>query len=769
MARKLKEQDIEALVSREVSAAEFGYRTERSARNTLAIEYYNGEMSDVPEQPNRSKMVRNIVSETVDKTLPPIIRTFMAAGTMFEFEPVGPEDEEAANQASDLVSHIFIKENDGYGILYDSTHDALLTGDGIVKLYWDDYEDSVTEEYSGLDEIALTQLMQDPDIEILEQEMEEGGVDPMTGQPAPVFEVKVKKIKSRGCVKVCVIPPEDLIVDDDCIDLEDFRFVAHKDEVMRSDLVEMGFDKNIIDSLPQSGRGNDSEEKLAREGEDNPVGETRDDSTSLVDFYECYLKADVNGDGVSETIRAYFAGDGGGGKLLDWEEWEDELPFVLIPCEPRPHELWSTGLAEKVMPFQRLSTVMLRAAIDNQNAVNNPQPIVVEGSVVNRDSITSPKFGQPILVRKGIEAPVIWRETPYVGDKIFGMSEYVDRLVVERTGVSNSSAALDPETLQNQSATAAQLQHDVSYSRAELIARTMAELGWKKVGKKLLKLITKNQDKAKTIRLRGEWVSMDPRSWNSDMDCTVNVGLGTGSRDRDRMELMGVMSIQYQMMQAAVANGFGEVALEMLPMITKTATRIGEAAGIRNADDYYPDFTPERLQQMAQKAAQPKEDPKIALEKAKLQLDAQGQQQSMQMDAQKMQMEGSMKAQQQQADIELQREKMQQELMLKEQQLAAEMALKERQLVSELQLKREQMAAELQIKKELGIHGANVNAGADGSLVDITSAAGSKLPERVEVSRYRPCVRRAASAPALPQVSDAPLQPRAARPAWSSC
>jgi hypothetical protein len=176
--------------------------------------------------------------------------------------------------------------------------------------------------------------------------------------------------------------------------------------------------------------------------------------------------------------------------------------------------------------------------------------------------------------------------------------------------------------------------------------------------------------------------------------------------------LQTVLQSQYAFAAAGMQNGFPEITLEMLPKLTDTATKIVEAAGLKNADQYYPEFPPEKLQHMLQQASQPKEDPKIALEKAKIELDAQAKQQSAQMDMQKMQMEGQMKAQQQQADIQLQREKMEAELMLKQAQLQAEMQLKERQLVSELALKREQMTEEMKIKKELGIHGANVNAGA---------------------------------------------------------
>jgi hypothetical protein len=711
--RKLTDVDIEGLVSQELGAAEYGWQTERADRNGRAIEYYYGTMADTPSQPNRSAIVSRDVADTIDKLLPQIMRIFMASGTMFNFEPRGPEDEKIAQQASDLVSHVFMNENDGYKNLYNATWDALALGDGIVKVYWDsDYTEKRSETYTGLSEMVLADLLQDPDVEVVEQEQADELTDPLTGQPVAIFNVKVERIKAKGKVCIEVVPSEDFMVNQDCIDLKDFRFAAHRDEVSKSELLEMGFDRADVESLAAYSVNPDSEEENARQRYEYSHDNHRDDSTAKVELYECYIKADINGDGISEAARAYFAGNSGQGTLLDWEGWEaGDSPFYLIPCEPVPHQLFSLGLAEKVSDLQQQKTIMLRAAVDNQHSHNNPQPIVVEGSVVNKDSITNPKFGQPIIVRKGMPEPIQWRDTPYVGDKIFGALEYFDKMIVERTGISNSAMALDPETLQNQSATAAQLSHDVQHSRSEQIARNMAS-GWKRVGKAILKLLTQNQDRAKTVRLRGQWVDMDPRSWNADMDCEVNCGLGTGSRDRDMQMLQTVLQSQYAFAAAGMQNGFPEITLEMLPKLVDTATKIVEAAGMRNADQYYPEFPPEKLQHMLQKASQPREDPKIALEKQKAEIDAQAKMASHQLYAQKAQQDAAIKQQQMQADIQLQREKVEADIQLNIMQFQAEMQLKERQLVSELELQREQMREKLKIDKELGIHGANVNAGA---------------------------------------------------------
>jgi hypothetical protein len=695
--KKLGETEIEALVADEIRQAIAYDTTEVTPKRVRAIEYRDGDMSDTPVQPNRSSVVSRIVAQTIDKMLPGIIRTFTASGCVVEYEPVGPEDEEAAKQASDLVHHIFMKENDGYKIIYDAVYDALLFGNGAIKVYWDsDYEQSTEEEYTGLGPEAIAMLSQDQDFEVLEQEQDEYGL----------YNLKVKRIRQRGKLCVHAFPPEDLLKNADAIDLEDTRFVAHRCEKTRSELIEMGFDKKIVMALGKD-RRDWSEESYARSQDRFDLDDSMDDSTTIIALYECYVRADINEDGVSELIRAYYAGDSGNGRLLEWEECEEVFPIVDIPCEPVPHQWEAQGVAEKLFDLQQIATVNLRAALDNQYAHNNPQPVYVEGSVINVNALVNPKFGQPVIVKKGVDKPLEWRDTPWVADKVFAMLEYIDKQVAERTGMSSMAAALDPETLQNQSATATQLQHDTQYSRVEQIARNIAELGLKKLFRKMLKLVVANQDKAKTVRLRGKWVEMDPRSWNADMDCAVNTGLGTGNRDRDMMMLSVILQSQYALAAAAVQNGQGMIALEMLPRIVQTLTKQAEAAGIKNGDDYYPEFSPEKLQQMAQIASQPQVDPKVELDKAKLQADMQAKQADMQMEGQKAQMDAAMQERQMQFEMEklaFEREKMNADFTLKAQlereKMAAKIEQERAQMEADLIVKRQEMELEAQLERE---------------------------------------------------------------------
>ena len=188
-----------------------------------------------------------------------------------------------------------------------------------------------------------------------------------------------------------------------------------------------------------------------------------------------------------------------------------------------------------------------------------------------------------------------------------------------RTGVSRSTMALDPEALQNQTATASAMAADQAHSKTEEYARNIANFGGlKRFFSCCLKLITKYQDRPRTIRLRGEWVAMDPRGWDADMDVTVNVGLGTGTRDRDIAMLMGVRNAQKE--YVGIFGPFNEFC--NIGHISDTDRKMAEAAGLSNPDSYFPNISQEKIAEMRAQSAQkqPPPDPRMMEMQAKLQL-----------------------------------------------------------------------------------------------------------------------------------------------------
>lgn len=710
-AEKMDDERLKALLSQEISASLTYSDTELSQKNAKALEYFRGEMRDTPSADGRSSAVSKDVSDVIGWMLPGIIRVFTASDSMAIYEPEKPGDEEFAKQATDYANYVFMKDNPGYRVMWDATHDSLLLGNGLVKHWWDDKEECEYTEHSGLTEEQIAVMQADQSVEIVAQKEGEPqiiAVPGPTGQmmelPLPTYDVKIKRVTRNGRLMVKCI--KKLLLNREATCIEDARFLAHPEDVTKSDLIEMGFDRDLVENLPIDRYSVLREEELARDETSAFVNNVGDNSMMLVELFECYVKVDVDGDGVAETVRAFYAGAGGAGELLDWEVWEDDVPFSDIPCEPVPHRWDARSVFDDTADIQRIKTVLTRQFLDNTYWNNNPQTAAEEGSISNPEALRSPRFGGTVYYKKG-SAPPIPLTVPYIGDKALLALQHFDQVREMRTGVSRSTMALDPEALQNQTATAANNTKDAAYSQIELIARNQAELGWKRVFRQILKLIVKHQDRPRTIRLRDTWVEMDPRSWNANMDATINIGLGTGSRDRDMAMLNTILNVQMAMTDRLGAAGFSKEALEMVPKINMTAMKLAESAGIKNPDQFYLDIKPDRLATMQQEAAS-RPDPEAEKEKLKAQTAMQAEQMKAQtaltlgqQEAQLAQQADERKAQieavQMQADIEAQNQKTQAEMIQAQQKFEfdKEMAL------LEFQLQRELKMAELELKREL--------------------------------------------------------------------
>lgn len=712
MADKLDEIELKGLVSSEIRSAITFDTSELSAKRARALEYYQGDMKDTPAMAGRSSVVSHDVADTIGWMLPGVIRVFTASDEFGVFEPTRPNDEEAAKQATDYCNYVFWKDNHGYRILYNATHDSLLHGNGIGKIWWDDAEECEYSEHTRLTEEQIAILTESEGVEILGYEENEEPdtiqqMDQEAGQPVevqvPTFDIKIKRINSRGRIRIDTLAPEDFLIDKDAITMEDARFLAHRDAKTRSELIEMGFDKALVEGLPSDGLNDFSEETIARDDDRVAFQSEGDESQELVELFECYVKADADGDGVSETVRVYYAGNAGGGEILDWEICDDDHPFFDLPCEPVPHRWDARSIADETMDVQRIKTVLIRQTLDNLYASNLPLPDVEESSIKNMDALTNPQFGQPIIRKKGAP-PINWQAVPFVADKSLEAVRFFDEVIEKRTGVSRSTMALDPEALQNQTATAVQKGQDAAYSQIELVARNHAELGWRVMFKKMLRLIVKHQDRPRIIRLRDKWVDIDPRYWNANMDVTINVGLGTGSRDRDMAMLQQVLATQQGLVDYFMQGGLQAEAMQMLPKIISTMRKIAESAGIKSVESFYPDITEESVQQKLEQMAQqpPQPEPEVVKAQLKAEVDREQAQAKFQLEGQKMQAEQQRDVHKSQIDAELRRSEMAMEAELKREQLQAELQLKREQLAAELQLKRELAMEEMQIKREMG-------------------------------------------------------------------
>ncbi|MGO4619050.1 phage portal protein [Ensifer sp. 2YAB10] len=667
--RALTEEQITSQVTQLVKDCE-DFRDQLSADRVKAMEYYDGVMTDVPADANRSKVVSRDVRSAIKKVLPSLIRTILGNDKVVEYEPVNQGDEAGAEQATDYINYIVFPESNGYDAVQDAAHDALKLRNGVIRWWYDKKRQVQVSSHTGLDQAALVQLVADDDVDVLEQEQYEEQVDTPQG-PVPVtfYNVKIRKTSVYGCTKLAAVPLEEFLIHPDAMSIEDSLCTGIKMKMRRSDLVAMGYDRAVIDELPASTRDNDKDtEESARRRDVANSDDQADKAAQEVDYYELYVRIDADDDGIAELRRMVFAGGTAEKNLLENEEW-DETPFADLITERRPHQREGNSVTDDMAEIQRIKTVLLRQTLDNLYWQNNLQPIVQEGTIENPEAVLNPKFGQPIRVSQGtaVGAAVGYNTVPMVADKSFAMLGYLDEEATDRTGISDASSGMAPDALQNMTAKASSMIEAAGIGQTELMVRTFAQ-GLKRVFQGLLKLTIKHQDQPRTVRLRGKWVTFDPRHWNAGMDATVNTGLGAGTRERDMVMVQMVQQLQEKLLASLGPVNNPYVSPDNLyNSIAKTV----EAAGLKSPDLYFTKPDQDQIDKRLEAEAN-KPDPELQ----KVQIQAQADMEKAKLDAetdrQKLAAQTQVDMAKIQADSEIKRYQIDQEIELKRQQALAQ-------------------------------------------------------------------------------------------------
>jgi len=690
----LDKDDIQNIVSQAIDDAVDFVESEISEDRIKAQRYYDGE-TDLGHEDGRSKVVDTKVRDTIRNIKPPLMRVFLSTERPVEFIPRKPQDTAMAEQASTYCSYKF-NQCGGYSIIADAVHDALIKKIGIAKVYYAEEQKTESYEYNNLNEDEFAMLVQDDEVEVLEHEMID--VNGLVSHNAKI----VRKFYD-GDLKIESVPPEEFFVDRNATCLESAYILLHRTEMRVGDLIAMGYDADVVselDGLSESDTTID-EERFYRTGyysDRDEENESLDPSMKMVLVCESYIRMDVDGTGIP-TLHKVITG-GSAHEVLDVEEVSDN-PFAIFECDPEPHSFFGRSIADILLNEQDSSTSVLRGILDNVALTNNPQREIIE-ELVNVDDVLNNEIGAIIRVKQS--GAVRDLQTPFVAGSVLPFVQYLDNKVSDKTGISQASLGLDADALQNATATAVQATVQGGAGQVEVMARNFAEGGMKRLFKLILECMIKNADDEEFIRLNGQFVPMDVRTWKSSMDVMVNVGLGTGKEQEKLAALQSTLQTQMMVYQSYGAQN-GVVGVTE---IRNTLADMLSLMGVRNSERYYKPMTFEQEQQMmaqAQQMAQqnqPQPDPAAMMmaqaEMAKAEADMvqnQLKQQQIQVDMAKLQSDAKGKSDKLQSEIDLNIAKVQQgniELQQKQQQLdntrdakVQEMALKVTELEQKLQ------------------------------------------------------------------------------------
>ena len=572
-----------------------------SSEREKSLEYYQGDKLG-NEIDGRSQVVSTDVADTIESLLPNLLRVFTASDKVVVCEPVKADDAPLADQATAYLNHIFYKENDGFQLLYNFFKDALLEKNGILKIYYDKTQKVEYETYENLTQAEKDALNDTQDeIEVVEEKittdekaketfenqikaLDQQGVNTEEVE-TPNFDLyncKIKRIISKGSIKVESVPPEEFLIDRTAIKLEDANFVAHRVQMTRSELISMGYDKEDVDSLPTADASTLNTERLARYQniEDFPFNTSDNQSTQTITVYENYVRYDADGDGIAELRKILSVGDSSEFILENMPC--DSIPFVSVTPIPMPHRFYGRSVSELVEDIQLMKSTVMRQLLDNMYLTNNNRVAVMDG-MVNMDDLLTSRPGGVVRTKQPPNQVMQPIQAQPISQQAFPLLEYLDTVREVRTGVTKYNQGLDSDSL-NKTATGISAIMNQTQMRAELIARIFAETGVKDLFRKMFELSVKYQDKEKIIQLNNQYIPVMPTEWKNRFNVTIQVGLGTGTKEQQLIILNNILDKQ---LQAFNLQGQREFPMVSLKNIYNTLSKIVENAGLKTVDSYF--------------------------------------------------------------------------------------------------------------------------------------------------------------------------------------
>lgn len=531
-----------------------------------------------------SQVVSSDVAEVVDSIMPSLLRLFTTAENLVSFDAVGPEDEDQSKQESDYVNYLFFKRNPSFLIMFYWFFDALVQKNGIVKAWQDESTVVTTETYKSLSELELFDLMDDEELDAVERAERIEQIPGPDGAlvPTTVHDIEFKRTVTTGRVRVDNVPPEEyrISADSRSLDPSEARMVGQERNIKRSDLLDMGFDQGLVETLGTDNDDLDSPEAIARrdkseEGFDAASDRSQDD----IQVREAYIMVDFEDTGHAELRQVFTSGN----SVLS-NEPSDRQPFHVICPHPLPHKHFGQSSADKVMDIQDVSTTLERQILENLYHSNNP------GHAINENMMGEDTMDDLLSTRVGkvtrFDGPVgdAWSPivVPFTAGASFNMLEYFDQRKKDRTGISSDSEGLSPDSLKNIQQSVMAQANDIGRMKIEAIARIFAETGMKSLFRHIHELVLKHKNKKEVISLRGEWIDVDPAQWRSRTDMTVNIGLGIGSKETNLMHLQSISALQ----EKIIAGG-GQNLLVTPDNVWNLASEVVKNANLKNPSLYF--------------------------------------------------------------------------------------------------------------------------------------------------------------------------------------
>ena len=521
-----------------------------------------------------SDLVSTDVADTIEWALPSLMKVFTGSDEVITIAGVTEEDDTKAETMQELLVYQLQRQNKFFPILYNWMKDALITGMGIIKCYWERTEGYTTEQ-TTLNNEAL-QALQQTGVPIVSIEGPDIYGDFVVTYQSPYYVKNAPKIEN--------ILVSDFIYSSDAKSLEEANFVAQKRKVTMSYLREreaQGVYANIDEIKTEDFRQSKIESPIEQVIGDkyNDLTFNQEDKARLeVVIYECYTKMDINGDGILEDMIITICGD----TIIRIEQnYMGRHPFFTISPTKDPHRIWvKRSYAELIGELQDLKVALTRQIMQNVALNNDPKMLLAEDAINIDDYIQGRKV---IRMKSGHSLNEVAMPMPVhpLSPQTFQFLEYIEGQKENRTGITRYNQGLDANSL-NKTATGISAILGQSSQRLELIARMFAETGIYELFRFMVSLNQKFIDQNTVIRLTNKSLKINPEDLTGNFDLVVNAGISIATKEST---IMATQTLLTALMQAN-AGGYMVSTPENIYNLFKKWI---ESIGFKNYGDYITD------------------------------------------------------------------------------------------------------------------------------------------------------------------------------------
>ena len=541
-----------------------------------------------PRLSKASKLVSTDVADTIEWALPSLMKMFFSSDQVIVISGVTEEDDERAELMTELINWQLTRKNNFYIVAYNWFKDALITGVGIVKCYWERLEREETVER----EISLDayQNLVNAGVQFYSVERGNSPTMVMVSYPKRILEKNQPIVENVLASEFRFLPGYKT--------LAECPFVAQRKRVSISYLKQkeaQGYYSNVDDAVDSAGQQFYSDDELEQEIYDDTFttgrGDRFDRPNREVEIWECYVDLDMDEDGILEKWIITLLGDT---PLRAERNMFGRHPFFDISPTKDPHRIWvKHSYADQIGHIQDIKTAMTKNMQINIALSNDPK-IILSEDAINIDDYTQ---GRLVIRKKpGFSMADVAMPMPVVPlhPWTFQYLEYLEGQKENRTGITRYNQGRDASSL-NKTATGISAIMSASNQRLELIARQFSETGIRELYRFLISLNQLFYDEAQVVRLANKPMRIYPEDIKGDFDLVINAGMGLSTKESNIMNMQALLNTTISLLN----SGVPVVTPQNIYFILK---KMVNEMGYKNTGDYVTDPQVLQQQQMLQQA-----------------------------------------------------------------------------------------------------------------------------------------------------------------------